>query len=180
MNEVVEKIKHIYYTFSLLGKGNVALGKGFWRGKSVQIEAIKGKILFGNYCSIRDFTSVKANKNASIIIGNHVFFNRNCTVCASENIRIDDNCIFGPNVCIYDHNHLFDYCGVKHDEYKTSPIYIMHDCWIGANVTVLKGVTIGECSIIGAGVVLKENVPPHSLVMQETQYIHIEAIREKK
>lgn len=43
-------------------------------------------------------------------------------------------------------------------------ITIKHDCWLGANVTVLPNITIGEYSIIGAGAVITKNVPPYSVV----------------
>lgn len=44
-------------------------------------------------------------------------------------------------------------------------IIIKHDCWIGANVTIMPNITIGECSVVGAGAVVTRDVPPYSVVV---------------
>lgn len=100
-------------------------------------------------------------------IGSNVGFNRNCIVICRERITIGEKCVFGPNVVIYDHDHLFNTDGIKSNEYKSSPILIEPGCWIGANAIILRGATIGEGSVIGAGTVVRGNIPPHSLVTND-------------
>lgn len=102
-------------------------------------------------------------------IGSGVFFNRNCIVICRDSISIGDNCIFGPNVVIYDHNHKFNSSGIDKSNYSTSKIDIASGCWIGAGVTILKGSKIGEGSVIGAGCIINCEIPPHSLVKMQNQ-----------
>ena len=70
------------------------------------------KILYGRH--VRFGRGVTFRKGFSmmvdggdIVIGDHVFFNHNCSVTSREDIQIGENCIFGENVDIYDHNHRF-------------------------------------------------------------------------
>lgn len=107
--------------------------------------------------------------SGSLTIGNGVSFNRNCIVICRKKITIGDNCIFGPNVCIYDHDHLFSKTGIENNQYKSSEIIIEPGCWIGAGVIILRGTHIGKNSVIGAGVVLKGKVPSNSLVTPDVK-----------
>lgn len=101
----------------------------------------------------------------SLKLGDSVYFNHNATVTCRQRIEIGDHCLFGPNVCIFDHDHRFGARGVEvTDEYTTGDIIIGKDCWFGSNVTILKNTYVGDGCVIGAGVVLKGNIPPHSLV----------------
>lgn len=78
--------------------------------------------------------------------------------------------MFGPNVCIYDHDHKYDAEGFK-EGYRTGAIVIEDHCWIGANVTILRGTHIGEGCVIGAGAILKGDIPEHSLVTPNRELI---------
>ncbi len=97
-------------------------------------------------------------------IGNRVSFNRNNIIVCHEEIQIGDHCAFGPNVVIYDHDHKFGTNGIAVNDFNTSPIIIDNNCWIGANTVILRGTHIGEGCVIGAGSVIKGNIPPHTLV----------------
>ena len=101
--------------------------------------------------------------SGTIDIGNHVSFNRNALLVSREAIQIGDGCSFGPNVCIYDHNHRFDENGIA-EGFKTNTIVIGKKCWIGAGTIILKNAKIGDGCVIGAGCVINEEIPPHSLV----------------
>ena len=58
--------------------------------------------------------------------------------------------MLGPNVCVFDHDHVFDGEGV-HREIVSSPISIGERCWLGANVLVTKGVSISDNICVGGG-----------------------------
>lgn len=109
-------------------------------------------------------------------IGNNCFFNRGCIVICRDNITIGNHVSFGPNVAIFDHNHKFDYDGIKSDEYRTGEVVIGDNCWIGTNVIILKNCHIGEGAVIGAGVVIDRDIPAHSIVKSNREMI-IEPIR---
>lgn len=102
----------------------------------------------------------------NITIGRRVFFNNFCSVNSKNNIFIGDDCIFGENVRIYDHNHLFD---VDNNYiisgFTSAPIHIGNHCWISSNCTILKGVSIGENCIIGAGCVVYKDIPSNTVVI---------------
>ena len=100
----------------------------------------------------------------TLSIGSDVTFNRNDIIVCYCAITIGSGCAFGPNVVIYDHDHRFSAEGFQMKEFKTGPIVIEDGCWIGANVTILRGTRIGKGSVIGAGAIVKGDIPPHSLV----------------
>ena len=97
-------------------------------------------------------------------IGRDVCFNRNDTIVCSNEISIGDGCAFGPNVVIYDHDHVFSADGFSVNTFKSSPVTIEDHCWIGANVTILRGTHIGQGCVIGAGAIVKGDIPAFSLV----------------
>jgi acetyltransferase-like isoleucine patch superfamily enzyme len=112
-------------------------------------------------------------------IGVGVIFNRNCTVVCHKKIKIGDGCLFGPNVCIFDHDHVFGIDGVSLREFECSEIIIEDGCWFGAGAVVLRGTHVGKNSVIGAGTVVKGTIPPNSLVAssRETKVIPLSLIK---
>jgi acetyltransferase-like isoleucine patch superfamily enzyme len=91
---------------------------------------------------------------------------------SKSSIRIGENTKIGGNVRIYDHDyHALDYSSRRDaradfTNCKTAPIEIGDDVLIGANAIILKGVTIGDRSIVGAGsVVALKEIPPDSVVV---------------
>ena len=122
-----------------------------------------GRLKVGKNFRVNQGVYIAVVNNGEITIGNNVSLNRNCTLVSHTSISIGDNVAVGPNVVFYDHDHNFDETGIK-PGYKTKPIIVEDSCWIGANVTILRGSFIGKGSIIGAGCVVKGVIPAHSLV----------------
>ncbi|MFC0344683.1 acyltransferase [Epilithonimonas hispanica] len=132
------------------------------------------KISFGRNVTFRkQFSLVIDGKNAKVNIGDNVFFNNFCTIAAMENITIGKNTIFGENVKIYDHNHLYKDINIpiKNQGYSTSKIIIGENCWIASNVMILKGVTIGNHVVIGAGNTVYKDVPDNSVLLSKHDQI---------
>jgi len=109
---------------------------------------------------------------AQISFGSGVILNRNCYITASSRVTVGNECLIGPNVFISDHDHgsykgLNSSTFLSHPPQKrllvSSPIIIMDRVWIGANVCILKGVTIGENTVIGANSVVSRTLPPNSV-----------------
>ena len=130
----------------------------------MQIYTFNGEFRAGKNFSIKQGVYIAAVKNGKIAIGDNVSINRNCLLVCHNAISISDNCAIGPNTVFYDHDHNFGENGIE-SGYKTSPIIIERNCWIGAGCTILRGAHIGECSVIGAGTVIKGKIPPNSLVI---------------
>lgn len=75
--------------------------------------------------------------------------------------------MMGPNCVIITSNHRSSDTSVHMIEQgyeEPKQVTISDDCWIGINVVIVPGVTIGEGSIIGAGAVVTKDVPPYSIV----------------
>lgn len=92
--------------------------------------------------------------------------------CTRAELKIGNKVIFGPNPTIITGDHRLDVVG-KYiiditDEEKLpsqdAAVIIEDDCWVGANVTILKGVTIGRGSVIAAGAVVTKNCEPYSII----------------
>lgn len=99
-------------------------------------------------------------------IGNHCFFNINCSITCVESIEIGDNCKFGNNLVMVDHDHNFK---KNSSEFVSSPIKIGNNVWCGANVTILRETTIGDNCVIGAGSVIKGDIPSNSRIIQRVK-----------
>lgn len=85
------------------------------------------------------------------------YINFNCNFVDDGTITIGDKVMFGPAVTIATVGHPLhpDYRGYMY----TDPVTIEDNCWIGGNVTICPGVTIGENSVIGAGSVVTKDIP---------------------
>lgn len=140
---------------------------------------LKYKILFGSSFSVgkgttcRKFFNVYIENGAKISIGKDCFFNNGCSLTALEEIRIGDGVLFGENVKIYDHNHIYkdSNAPIKNQGYTTAPIKIGNHCWIGSNVTILKGISIGNNVVVGANCLIYQDIPDNSVVMSREKLI---------
>ena len=104
-------------------------------------------------------------KGSNIIIGDNVFIGHNTEFNISERISIGNDCLIASNCKFIDHDHGFSVVNkpIRLQEPKLSPIIIEDNVWIGTSCIILKGVTIGSGSIIGAGSVVNRNVPPNEI-----------------
>ena len=98
----------------------------------------------------------------NIHFGNNVFVNSGCRFQDQGGIWIGDNTLIGHNAVLATLNH--DPDPAKRGNLIPSRIVIGRDVWLGANVTVLPGVIIGDCAIIAAGAVVTKDVPPNTVV----------------
>jgi acetyltransferase-like isoleucine patch superfamily enzyme len=107
-------------------------------------------------------------KNGELIIGNDVGISATAIVCWNR-IEIHDHVKIGGGTVIYDTDfHSLDYKERSakpeiYDNVKTAPIVIKSNVFICAHSTILKGVTIGENSIIGASSVVAKNIPNNEI-----------------
>ena len=111
--------------------------------------------------------------NEQISIGSNVYIGQSCRFQASlSQIIIGNNVMFGPEVSLHAGNHRTDIIGrfmidITLDEKlpeNDQDIIIKDDVWIGANAIILKGVTVGQGSIIGAGSIVSKSISPYSVV----------------
>lgn len=112
-------------------------------------------------------------RKAGVNIGDGVIVNEGftlaCDIGYESNLTIEDRVAFGPNVTVVVTSHPNNSrLRVLKDIYPSFEIFgtvcIHHDAWVGAGAIILPRVTVGEYSIVGAGAVVTEDVPPFSIV----------------
>ena len=98
----------------------------------------------------------------NIRIGRNVFVNHACTFMDRGGITLEDYALIGPKVNLITTNHPLE-PSQRRSTYSR-PIVIREKAWIGANATIMPGITIGENAIVGAGAVVTKDVPANSIV----------------
>lgn len=124
-----------------------------------------GKIILRKHVSIGNNAHISVTENAMLSIGSYSRVGTNNIIVARESIDIGNYVMIGPNVCIYDHDHVYKTKGIMRDAgFTTAPVTIEDDVWVGAGAIILKGVTIGSGSIIGAGSVITKDIPQNAII----------------
>lgn len=91
--------------------------------------------------------------------GNHVYANFNLTLVDDTHIYVGDHTMFGPNVVLATAGHPI-LPELREQGYQyNAPIHIGRNCWLGAGVIVLPGITIGDNVVVGAGSVVTKDIP---------------------
>ena len=99
----------------------------------------------------------------NVRIGKDVIVNYNCTFLDTAPITIGDHTKIGPDCHLVTAEHPLDHMERRTHNVRRRPITVGEDCWLGANVTILPGVTVGDRCIIGAGSVVTHDVPDDSI-----------------
>ncbi len=96
-------------------------------------------------------------------LGERIFINSGCKFQDQGGVVIGDDCLIGHNTVLATLNH--DLAPSRRADMHPAPIVIGRNVWIGANVTVLPGVTIGDNAVVAAASVVKKDVPENSVVV---------------
>lgn len=139
--------------------------KNRFRKNSDIIVSDGGKVSIGNVNYFSKYCTLEAI-GGKINIKDNCFFNEGIKFVSMCEINIGSNCLFGPRVLIYDHDHKFKEKNllIREQGFKKEKVVIEDDVWIGANVIITKGVTIGKHSVIGANSVVTKNVDQYTVV----------------
>lgn len=108
------------------------------------------------------FTPLYINYGKETKIGKNVFINFDCTFLGLGGITIEDNVLIAPKVSLLSEQHPIS--PENRHSLMVGHIHIKKNAWIGANATILPGVTIGENSIVAAGAVVSKDVPDNTVV----------------
>ncbi len=112
--------------------------------------------------SFRLFPPFTTDCGKNIVLGERVFVNSGCRFQDQGGIHLGDDVLIGHNVVIATLNHNLD------PELRAStipkPVVIGDKTWVGANATILPGVTVGENAVIAAGAVVTKDVPANAIV----------------
>lgn len=158
----------VQYGKNLVAEGipfiNVSLNGSFSVGDNFIMHNDK----FHNSNGRREQCMFKVVNDAKLTIGNNVGMSATAIMC-HQKVTIGDNVMIGGNTVIYD----TDFHSLKADNRTDSksdksntakaPVKIHDNVFIGSHCTILKGVTIGECSIVGSCSVVTKSIPPYQI-----------------
>lgn len=116
----------------------------------------------GENCMItQPFFSNWGGKN--VHFGNNVYANFNLTLVDDGDIYVEDNVMLGPNVTLVTATHPICPTLRKSQMQYNLPVRICQNAWLGANVIILPGITVGKNAIVGAGSVVTKDVPANTV-----------------
>jgi maltose O-acetyltransferase len=140
------------------------------------ILAGQGRISFGEYVTfgweqspsfLSGYSYVEArNPGAHVSFDDGTHLNNGVTfVSEGPGIAIGKRCLVGPGVHVYDSDfHALDVADRRAAPARMARVEIGDDVFLGTNALVLKGVTVGDGCVVGAGAVVVEDVPPGAVV----------------
>lgn len=145
--------------------------KGCQRLEEIDVLDHEGKVQAINEL----FGSVGKNPNVlpgfvcdngkKISVGDNFLTNYHVTILDIREVMIGDNVMIGPNCLISTVNHPLSPMGRRKHLGIAKPVKIGNDVWLGGNVCVMPGVTIGNNVVIGAGAVVTKDIPDNSLAV---------------
>ena len=160
--EYICKNKDLLY----LGNNIVFKQKCIFDGNG--IVKIEDNVVFGYELSPHFYDSyilIQARgNNSSISIGSNTLFSNDITIIAQSEIKIGSRCLIGDRLTIYDSDsHEINPTTRMRSAGKVASVNIGNNVWIGSVVTILKGVTIGDNSVIAANSVVTKDIPANSM-----------------
>lgn len=183
-------LKEVHGVF-LVGKSvQISHGRHIQCGKNVKFEdytEIHGLcsegLKFGDNVTISRGVMIRPSSyyggdlGHGLTMGDYSSIGPHSYIGCSGKITIGKNVMFGPKCSLFAENHVFTNTetSIKGQGVKQKGITIEDNCWIGSNVTILDGVTIGKGSVIGAATLVTKNVSAGSVVIDK----RIKEIKER-
>lgn len=132
-----------------------------------------GSVSIGHHTTLNDHWTLADLKPQSgtgvpkIRIGSYcsILWDFQCN--ASISVEIQDYVLMAPRVFITDSDHVVNAAGERttlNRGFRSAPVVIEHDCWLGVNAVILKGVRVGHHAIVGANAVVSRDVEPNAIV----------------
>lgn len=158
-------------------RNQATFGKNVFLGRRFKVQSSnKNNVIIGDNTFI--LGRILSENNGKVIIGNNTSIRDNVSIRCSNKITIGDNVIFSFNIVVTDNNNhpinpedrlkmiqsgwSTDPWNLKYSE--SSPVKIGNNVWVGQNSFIMKGVNIGDNSIVAAATVVTKNVPENSIV----------------
>ena len=140
-------------------------GKGACVRKNTRMDIVPwNKFEIGTNSTIEDFSAIN-NGVGDVIIGDRTKIGLSNTIIGP--VTIGNDIRLAQNITVSGLNHNYDdiHVPIHMQGVSTSPIVIDDESWIGANVVVVAGVTIGKHSIVAAGSIVTKDIPPYSVAV---------------
>ena len=149
--ELVEKREQVIF---LTNKYDKSFGKPIEKREKI-LKTLLGSI--GN--NVHFEPGFRCEFGFNISIGNDFYANYDCIMLDGNKIEIGDNVLFEPRAGIYTSNHAIDPSERQNGGCFSKPVKIGNNVWMGGDVKVLQGVSIGDNTVIGAGSVVTRDIP---------------------
>ncbi len=158
--------KHLKYTFknwlrAFYQRTRLCfLGKRVWIDRNVEFMRFPANITIMEDVIVKEGARICCcNAEARVSIGERTTIGYHTFIFASERIIVGDDCLIAPFVYLVDSDHGIEKGkNINIQPNSTAPIIIGNDVWIASNVTILKGVNIGDGAVIAANSVVNMNV----------------------
>jgi acetyltransferase-like isoleucine patch superfamily enzyme len=124
---------------------------------------VNGRFISSGKLKARDSFRINI-VNGEVRLSGYTFFNSNVSINCLDSITLGKDCIIGEGVKFYDHDHIFDFNITFYKSgFKTDPIIIGNNVWIGAGSIILKGVKIGDNVVVGAGSLVTKDIESNTI-----------------
>lgn len=140
-------------------------GKGAYIRPRTRMDVVPwNKFELGIDSTIEDFSAIN-NGVGDVIIGDRTKIGLSNTIIGP--VTIGNDVRLAQNITLSGLNHNYEDVSlpIHVQGVSTAPIIVENDCWIGANVVAVAGVTIGKHSIVAAGSIVTKNIPPYSVAV---------------
>lgn len=148
----------------------IEIGNGVQILRGANINAIghpNNKISISDGVQIQQGVDIRALNDTHIQIEENTYIGPYVCIAGPGNIKIGKNCLIAAHSGLFANNHNFanplEY--IAKQGISRKGIVIEDDCWLGHNVTITDGVTIGRGCVIGAGSVVTKDIPPYSVAV---------------
>lgn len=169
LDKLIEKAKKnkAYSLFNANSKSNISSDFKLGTNNYYDISA-NAEIIIGKNVIINESNYITIKNNAKFTVGDNTYITR-ATISCLGNIEIGENCILGEGMKLFDHNHQYQTnpFSVAKTDFNIGYIKMGNNVWTGANVVILKDVTIGDNVIIGAGCVIHKDIPANSIIINK-------------
>jgi acetyltransferase-like isoleucine patch superfamily enzyme len=138
----------------------------FFLGRGLELQiARRGEVRFGRFVWIGDGTKIRCHEGA-VEIGAKTVMGQECTISAYQRVRIGEQCVIADRAMFIDFDH-----GIVEVErpirlqgvYKRD-VEVGNNVWIGYGACILRGVSVGDNSVIGTNAVVTKDVPANAVV----------------
>ncbi len=148
-----------------IGNPQILISRGCTFQRDVFLQATDGgEILIGKNAFFSDHVKIVA-KRARIVIGDGVFIGSGSVIVAHESIQIGSDSLIAEYVVIRDQDHKVDSYPIQAAGYRTAPIRIGSNTWVGCKASILRGATLGDRCVVGAHALVRTHIPDDMLTV---------------
>lgn len=156
------------YWAALIRRRGGTVGSGFLARKGALIDiAAGGRVSVGRNVMLAENVAIYVGPDAELKLGDRCFVGRGTVIVCNEKVEIGEGTQIAHRTTLIDSDHRFDSADrpVADQGGVYSPVIIGKEVWIGAQAIVLKGVTIGDRGVVGAGSVVTRSVNAGEVVV---------------